>query len=169
MLRRIPYWAIYLLGTGAFYAYSLLHGANTPVVATLKLSDPAKATMDLLLELSKMATTLDTALYAGAATLAIKGKDWSTTWTRFDGVLITLTLLAGAVSYYGVYLGHVASLDMLQASYINPIAPRLQFAIGLQYHGTLVGLFLLGLVFVRMLEYRVDGAQTVHSTTGKSA
>jgi hypothetical protein len=153
MLSRIPYWLMYLLGIGAFYIYSLFHGTGGPIGATLKVTDAAKATLDLVLELSKMATTLNTALYAGAASLAIKGKDWSTTWTRLDGTLIVLTLLAGAISYYGVYLGHVAVLDMLQASYVNPLAPRLQFAIELQYQGTLLGLFLLGVVFVRMLEH----------------
>jgi len=93
-------------------------------------------------------------LVGGAATLAIKGKEWSSQWSPWEAFLVLVSFICAAVSYYGVYIAHIAILGMVNAGTIYVFEERLYTALHLQYNGTLLGLFSLGLAFTRMLEKR---------------
>jgi hypothetical protein len=125
-----------------------------PLSTEAKLPEPAKATLDYLTEAIKLVVSLNTALYGACAVVAIKGSEWSSRWTRLDGYSTVLSLVSGAVSYYGSYLTYAAMIEMSFAGIVDPFSRRLQWGLSLQYYGVLVGIFLIGAVFCRMLEAR---------------
>ena len=118
------------------------------------IADKGKATLDYLTELSKLAVSLNTALFAACGALAVKGGDWSERWTDWDGYCIVVALVCGAGSYYGTYLAYTAIVEMVFAGVVDPLSPRLSSALQIQYYGVLAGVFLVGLVFCRMLAAR---------------
>lgn len=146
----------YIAAVVAFFLLTFLIPENGGIDATKTLIDSAKATLDYLTELAKLIGTLNTALFGACGALAIKGKDWSTRWEHVDGYLIVVSLVAGAVSYYGAYLMHTVILEMVYHGTVDPFSTRLVWALNLQYYATLLGIFLVGLVFVRMLAARKE-------------
>jgi hypothetical protein len=152
MSRRLPYWMIYGGVVFLIYIASFFIPADYAVPASLKFTDPAKATLDLVLAIVQLITALDTALLAAAGAITVKRKEWSTRWNYVDGLLVLVVFICGAVSYYGIYLGHVALLSTAAKGVINPFETRFQWALRLEYYGLLLGVFLLGLVIARMLE-----------------
>lgn len=149
----IPYWVVYcaLVATVFFISIFLPEGG---FAADLKLVDPAKASFDIVAELNKSIGTLATTMLAASVALVVKGKDWSLHWSRLDGCLLIVVFVAGAVAHYGIYVANVASLEMVATGVVDPLATRLQVAIAFQYYALLGGMFVLGLVFCRMLETR---------------
>lgn len=145
--------ALYVIGAGLLYLASLFvpDGAADGRFA---LSDGTKASLDYYAEICKVVGGLATALIAGCGALVIKGKDWSAQWGHFDAAIIVGALLAAAASLYGVYLGHIAVLQMTIEGVFDPFQARLSAALAIQYNGLLLGVFLLGLVFTRMLSHR---------------
>jgi len=125
---------------------------SVPVVATLQ--SPADSTLELLLELGKLVAAVNTAMLAAAVSMVVKGKDWTTTWGRLDSYLVVLAILSGAMSYYGIYVGHDALLGMVFQGVVHPFEAKLETGLNIQYYGMLVGVFLVGLVFTRILEGR---------------
>jgi hypothetical protein len=156
MLGRLPYWSIYVSAVILVYVASLFVPTDNVVPVSNKFVDPAKATMDVILAMVQLITALDTALLGAAGAMAVKGKEWSPRWNRLDGLLVLFVFICGAASYYGIYLGHVAVLSTVFQGTINPFEARFQWALGLQYYGLLLGVFLLGLVFARMLDGRIS-------------
>jgi hypothetical protein len=152
MLQKVPYTWIYIIAVALLFGASFFIPESNFVVPEVQISDRAKATIDYLFEMGKIVAALNTAVFSAAAALTVKGKDWSAKWGRLEGILVVVALVCGAWSYYGIYLGHIAALGMVYAGTINPFESRLSIAFSIQYYGTLIGIFLLGLVFARMLE-----------------
>ena len=153
-MRTIPYWLIYAVVVVLLLIGSRFIPEDTAIPMANQLTDPAKATLDFLLEMVKLITALNTALLGTTAAIIVKGRDWSTRWNWVDGLLVLVIMICASISYYGIYLGHVTILGMVFKGTIYPLATRLQWAISLQYYGTLGGVALLGLVFTRLLEGR---------------
>lgn len=154
LAARSPYTTLYLgLATVLCFASMLL---PTPDVAagSAEFKDSAAAMLDVVKSLTTLISALTTALCAGAAAGAVKGKDWSATWSRIEGGLVIVVLLCGAVSYYGMYLSWIAVLEMVGAGAFGLDSPRLSTAIAVQYYAVLVGYLILGLVFCRLMEGR---------------
>ncbi len=126
----------------------------TPFSGAVKITDVGKSTLDYLTEISKLAVSLNTALFAACGAMAVKGSDWSERWRTQDGYCIVLALVCGASSYYGTYLAYTAMTEMVYAGAIDPFSTRLSWAMRIQYYGVLAGVFLVGLVFCRMLAAR---------------
>jgi hypothetical protein len=145
---------VYLGAVGAVLVASLLLPDTGGATADVRFKDPAKATLDYLTEMGKLAGTLNAALFAACGALAIKSRDWSSHWRDSDGYMIVLALLAGATSYYGTYLSQIAIVEMAFQGVIDPFSRRLAIALNIQYYALLSGVFLVGLVFTRMLAAR---------------
>lgn len=154
MLNRVRYSGIYILVTAVLYIGSFYLPEGKSIVPEIEVLDRAKATIDALSEMNKIVVALNSAMFGAAAALAVKGATWSTKWGRLEGILVVIALICGAASYYGIYIGQVAELGMIYAGTINPFEARLSAGLTIEYYGTLLGLFLLGLVFARMLEER---------------
>ncbi len=160
MLQRTPYWLIYMALVAILFGLSFFIPVDTAIPIKNQLADPAKASLDFLLEMTKLITTLNTALLGAAGAITVKGKEWSASWNRADGILVVVALICAAISYYGTYLGYIAVLEMVYNGTIYPFSVRLRWATALQYYGTLAGVFFLGLIFTRMLEGRFGRNQT---------
>ncbi|MBC5781528.1 hypothetical protein H8N03_01145 [Ramlibacter sp. USB13] len=120
----------------------------------IKLADPGKSTLDYLGEMIKLATSLNTAMFGAAAALAIKGREWSARWGALESGLVVAAFVAGAIAYYGIYLSQVTILEMVQVGAISLERSRLKVALAIQYYAVLVGVFLLGFLFVLLLGER---------------
>jgi hypothetical protein len=153
-MTRPSFVHVYLAVTALLLLASFFLLGDKGAVADVKLADAGKATLDYLTEIGKFIVTLNTALFSATGALAIKGHDWSTRWSATDGYLLVLALIAGSMSYYGAYMAHMAILEMIYSGIIDPFSGRLSLALNVQYYGLLVGIFLVGLVFVRMLAGR---------------
>ena len=153
-LTRIPYWVFYLALAGVLFLLSRWLPNPDVMTAPADLKDSTAAMFDAVKSITTLVSALTTTLCAGAAAIAVKGREWSTGWNRIDGVLILGVLLCGAVSYYGLYLSSIAILEMVGAGVFGLDSPRLSSAITLQYYAVLIGYFILGLVFCRLMEGR---------------
>ena len=153
-IKRPSFVQVYLAVALLLLVVSLFLPDDKGAVADVKVGDAGKATLDYLVEIGKFVVTLNTALFSASGALAIKGHDWSTRWSEVDGYLLVLALIAGGVSYYGAYMAHMAILEMVYSGIIDPFAARLSAALNVQYYGLLIGIFLVGLVFTRMLAGR---------------
>jgi hypothetical protein len=129
-------------------------GESSVLNASVTLTDKGKATLELIGEMNKLTLTLNSALFAGAGLLAIKGREWSPQWNRLDGYSTVAALICGSVAYYAVYVVYVELLGMVYAGVIDPFALRLRLAFKIQYFSVLIGVFLIGLIFARLLEAR---------------
>jgi hypothetical protein len=157
-MRTPPYWAVYMAIVLLLLIGSFFIPDDKAIPVPNHLADPAKATLDFLLEMVKLIAALNTALLGATGAIIVKGRDWSVCWNWVDGLLVLVIMICASVSYYGIYLGHVTILGMVFKGTIYPFATRLQWAISLQYYGTLTGVALLGLVFTRLLEGRRHAA-----------
>ena len=113
-----------------------------------RASEALKAIQELQLFVGALTGTL----FAACGALATKWKPEGAQWARFDRLVFVLVLVCGVVSYYGLYLARVATLEMLSAGVLDPMALRLQTGLALQYYGFLSAAALLGLLFVRLLQ-----------------
>lgn len=159
MPRRFILVAVYLftlalLTAGSFFVPDGL------ISSGLQFDDKtlAKTALDALTDLQQFVGALNTTLFGACGWLVIKGRETKTRWSNISGYAIVLALAAGTTSYYGLYLARIAILEMVSAGVLDPLTRRLQFALGLQYYGFLVGAVLLGLVFVRLLEVGSESA-----------
>jgi hypothetical protein len=152
------YSTAYVVVAAVLYFLSLLIPDTHVATATEKLPEAAKLSMNYLLEMTKFTGTLLTTSFGACAALAIKGREWSTRWERLDGLLIVAAFLAGASGFYGLYLGHIEVLEMIHAGVFDLFQVRLDIAMKIQYYGLLIEIFLVGLVFTRMLDQRKDAA-----------
>ena len=156
--RRPPFWPAYVAIAGALL-YGAFHLPGDGLFsAGRRVADPAGSTISTLGDMIKLITSLNTAMLAGAATLTLKGKDWTSRWERLDSLLIMLVFAGGAVSYFGVYSAYVRLLSMVNGGSINPMETRMLWTIRLQFWGVIGGVAALGLVFARILEGRVSSA-----------
>ena len=157
--RRAPFWLLYVLLVAVLLGLTYLvpHDRSFPVINTV--NDPAAAILSTLGDMIKLIVALNTAMMAAAATVTVKGREWTTKWDRLDSVLIMLSFASGAVSYFGIYLTYMRILTMTaaKASTINPLEGGIVWSLRLQYCGTVAGIIFLGLVFARMLEGRRSG------------
>ena len=153
MTKSTGYQVVYVGALAALWiATMFIHPGSLGVDVTI--ADKGKATLDYLTELSKLVVSLNTALFTACGALAVKGGDWSDGWTNWDGYCIVVALVCGAGSYYGTYLAYTAIVEMVFAGVVDPFSPRLSSALQIQYYGVLAGIFLVGLVFCRMLAAR---------------
>ena len=148
------YVTAYVVSIVAFTLATFAIPDNVGINADKVLPESATAALDHLSEIARLIGTLNTALVGACGALSVRGKDWSLRWEHVDGYLIVLSLVAAAASYYGAYLMHMTILQMAFYDTIDIFSKRLMWALDLQYYGTLLGLFLVGLVFVRMLAAR---------------
>jgi hypothetical protein len=153
--RTLPYWLLYVSAVATFYLASLLIPSEPSPPNPAPIDEArAKATLDLINEMTKLITALNTAIVGAAAAITVKGKEWSSAWRRSDGLTVVAAFVAVGVSYYGIYLGQMAMLGMVFSGAVSIEEDRFWWAQTLQYLGTLTAIFLVGLVFVRMLEQR---------------
>jgi hypothetical protein len=143
---------IYIVLALALYAASLLLPDSTVPTDAITVKDGGKATLDYLLEMTKLAVALNSAMFSAAGALAVKGREWSRRWGTWESACVVIALLCGAASYYGVYKAYVSTLSMVYAGAISPFEQNLQVALSLQYYGILLGVFLIGFIFTRLLE-----------------
>ena len=153
MAKSTGYQVVYVGALAALWVATMFIHSKS-LGGDVTIADRGKATLDYLTEISKLAVSLNTALFAACGALAIKGGDWSDEWTSWDGYCIVLALVCGAGSYYGTYLAYTAIVEMVFAGVVDPFSFRLSSALQIQYYGVLVGIFLVGLVFCRMLAAR---------------
>ena len=155
-LARAPMWAIYLalVAAGIYLSFHVPRDDVFP--PGLDVPDPGKAVVETLREISKLVMTLNSAMIAGAAALAIKGKDWTSQWGRAETFFVMAVFISGAVAYFGVYLCQVRLLTMLNMQTINPLERGLIWSVRLQYLGVIAGVTFLGLTFVLMLRGRFE-------------
>jgi hypothetical protein len=155
MRIRFLFTGLYLLlCTAAFLGINFLP-FSIATVAPIEIHDFGKATLDLLTERNKLASTIITGTFSVAIALAVKGKDWSSAWGLFEGILVVLILVCGAAAYYGVLLSYTAQIEMVAAGAIGVQGGNLGTAWTIQYYCVLISVFLLGLLFTRLLEHRV--------------
>jgi len=115
------------------------------------LSDPGQSTIDYMLSVSELIVSLNSAVFVVAGALAFKGDAWTLSWKRLDSVIVVGALILGATSYYAVYVQHMSALGLIYAGTISPFQSDIFLAMQVQYYATLGALFLVGLVFVRLL------------------
>jgi hypothetical protein len=147
------YDVVYVLSIVALWLSTFL-APTGPLSADVKATDAGKLTLDYLSELSKLAVTLNSGLYSACALVAIKGREWSTAWTRLDGYAVVAAIVCGACSYFGTYATYTGIAEMVYVGVVDPFSARIQWGLSLQYYGFLTGVFFIGLVFCRMLESR---------------
>jgi len=157
-LRRNVFPTAYIVVVLLFYACSQFIPTSDSIPFTVELEEPAKATLDFLVETMKLTTGLNTALLAAIAAITVKGREWSERWGRWEGTLVVAALCGVAVSYYGIYVEHASVLSMIYNGTIYPFERRLDVALKLQYYGTLAAVFCIGLAFTRLLEARRSAA-----------
>lgn len=114
---------------------------------------PAKTILDTLNTISAFFTTLNTALFTACGALIVRGHEWTgREWGWIDNYAFVIILVAGATSYYGLYVSHVAILEMVAHGVIDPFSNQLQAGQQIQYYAFLTGSIVLGLVMVRLMD-----------------
>jgi len=117
--------------------------------------EQAKTILDTLKDISTFFTTLNTALFTACSALIVRGHEWAgREWGWIDKYAFVIILVAGATSYYGLYLSHVAILEMVAHGVIDPFSNQLQTGQQIQYYAFLIGSVLLGVVIVRLIDGR---------------
>lgn len=157
--RKIPFWPIYTAAVVTVMVASEFIQSDAALPATNKIQDSAKATLDVLMSASQLMVALNTALMSAAAAVTVKGHEWGARWRYVDGLLVMAAFAGGTASYYGVYVQHIATLSMVYQGTIYPFERSLQWGMSLQYYGLVFGVFVLGLLFSRMLEGRVKAEE----------
>ena len=156
MRRLMPsLWGLYAVAAIILLAASYFIPVARVFLPGVNVTKPDEALLGLIKEMTQLIVALNTSMMAAAAALTIRGSVWSDRWSRFDSGLIVAAFASGAVSYFGVYFGYVRLLTMVGAKTLNPLEAGFLWSIRLQYYGTIVGVFLVGLVFARMLEGRL--------------
>lgn len=168
MTKPTGYQVVYVVALLAFWIATTFIPTKA-LTGDVKIQDAGKATLDYLTEISKLAVSLNTALFAACGALAVKGGDWSDRWKPQDGYCIVLALVCGAASYYGTYLSYAAITEMVFAGTVDPFSSRLSWAMQIQYYGVLAGVFLVGLVFCRMLAARKTSEKDAAPTQATAA
>lgn len=113
----------------------------------------AKVILDTLMNIATFFTTLNSTLFAACGALIVRGHEWvGREWGWIDKYAFVVILVAGATSYYGLYLSHVAILEMVAHGVIDPFSSQLQTGQQVQYYAFLIGSILLGLVIVRLVD-----------------
>lgn len=130
---------------------------HTPPVVTgiLDVKSPGNMGVEVLMHIVALAGTWAAGLFAGAATVTVKGRKWSNHWSTVDGIAVVCVLACGALIYYGVYWAYVSTLGMVAAGGFSPFSQSVLRAVALQYYAALAGTILLGFVFARLLDRRV--------------
>jgi patatin-like phospholipase/acyl hydrolase len=123
-------------------------------VGAVTIVDPGKAALDVALEVIRFAITLNTAIIAAAAALSVKGADWISDWGIDSSLLVTLTLVGCALSYYGAYSAFSVLLEMSQMGGVDPASDVFAKALAVQYYSALASAIILGASFVRFLDRR---------------
>jgi hypothetical protein len=155
-LRQHPATCTYVVVALAVFSASLfVHAAKVLDGPILELKEPGDAAIALAKDISTLCGTWAAALLAGAATVCVKGREWSLGWTPVDSIVVIGALAGGVLTYYGIYSAYIAVFAMAAARNFAPLSVDLKFAIATQYYAALGGTLLLGLVFARMLDRRV--------------
>lgn len=124
----------------------------------------AKAIFDTLNGMTTFFTTLTTALFTACGALIVRGQEWAgREWRRIDKYAFVVILVAGATSYYGLYLSYVAIFEMVAHGAIDPFGTQLQTAQQIQYYAFLTGSVLLGFVIIRLVDGRRPLREDGHS------
>lgn len=155
-LRPPPYWSIYIVLVAVFYVLVLFIPKDNALPAVDMLKIPAKAILDLTVQTTNLVASLNTAMVTVAGLLAVKGREWSVTWGWIDGIGVMLAFVAAAVSYMGVFIGYMSLLSTVAKGSAYPLTMTLSWARGLEFYGSFIGIFLVGLIFSRMLEGRMS-------------
>lgn len=160
-IAKHQYVTIYLLLILLLYGGSLFlpnpeFGGD---IAFKKDGGQAKAILETLNNIATFFTTLNSALFTACGALIIRGQEWAgREWRGIDKYAFVIILVAGATSYYGLYLSHVAILEMVAHGVIDPFSNQLQTGQQVQHYAFLLGAVLLGFVIVRL----VDGKRQLH-------
>lgn len=152
MLRRIPLWVPYLVLSLALVAITLNSTTDEAFPPGQPIGDPGQTSVAMLQEVMKLVLSLSTAMLGAAGALVVKGREWSRGWTKLESLLMIAVFLCGAVSFFGVYLCHIAILTMVSSGSIYTLEANLLSGLRFQYLGLIGGAFLLGLVFSLMLD-----------------
>lgn len=73
-----------------------------------------------------------------SGTLIARGYEWAgREWGRIDKYAFAVIIVAGATSYYGLYLSQVAVFQMVMYGVIDPLVNQLQTGQQIQYHAFL--------------------------------
>jgi hypothetical protein len=116
--------------------------------------DEEKLVVDIVVELLKFTSTLNTAVFATAIALTIKGPQWTKAWGMFESYITVFAIALGAISYYGTYWAYGILLEMIDSKTIDLSSRYMEFPLEVQYYGLVGGALLLGFIFVRILEKR---------------
>lgn len=155
MLRRpIPYWLLYIIAVVVLSGASYFINQDLGASISIQIDKPSEAFLDVVKSMITLITTLNTTMMAGATALVVRGHDWTDRWTKVDGGCLLISYLAGATSYYGVYVAYVALLELIDQKVLSATSPRLLGGLTIQFYGTIIGFLFLGFVFARMLEGR---------------
>ncbi len=120
----------------------------------LELLSGGKVALDLSLELIKYTATLSSAVVGSAVALTIKGESWAASWSKFQSFLTVCSLSLGVVSFYGTYRCYVILVEMVHTGYVDVFNVFFQYALSVQYYSLLSSAFIIGLVFVQIIEMR---------------
>jgi hypothetical protein len=161
--KLIPYraTAAYILLTVIVYLASLALHSSKVLEGVFTLKDAAETAIGLIKDISTLSGTWAAGLIAGAATVCVKGRDWSHGWTAFDSLTVVGVLAGGVLTYYGIYCTYIRLYAMAAAGAFVPLSPDLSVALAIQYYSALSGTLLLGLVFARMLDRRIQSGTRV--------
>jgi len=151
-----PLWAAYLLMAAGLLAASLYVPRDTVFGGDVIVENPGQATLAAIDQMTKLIVSLNTAMFAAAGAMTVKGKDWTSRWNSLDSLLIVLVFACGAISYFGVFLCYVRLISMTSVGAMSVVETQMLWSIRLQYWGFIAGVVLLGLVFTRILEGRID-------------
>ena len=166
-IAKHQYVTIYVLSIVLIYCGSLFlpdpeFGGD--IIFNDKSGGQAKAILDTLNVIATFFTTLNTALFTACGTLIVRGHEWTgREWGCIDKYAFVVILVAGSISYYGLYLSHVAILQMVAQGVIDPFGNQLQTGRQIQYYAFLTGAVLLGLVIVRLVDGRRPLREDGHS------
>ena len=144
----------YTLICATFVGLSFLIPRQSALFPGLAVADPAKVVIELMSAMVKLTSTINSAALAFAAGLAIKGRDWSPSWRFVDSIALTTCFIAGAASYFGVYLCYSRLLSMTANGFVNLFELQMIWSIRLQFWGILAEVYLIGLTFCNMVVYR---------------
>lgn len=162
MHQRALYGWCYAAAAAVALAAAFILPSDEAIGTTIEISSEKQAAM-LLQTFDSMIgliTTLNTAMLAAAAAVAVKGSQWSRIWTPFDAAVVVCVFICGAISYHGVYVAYVSLLEMIENKALTALGATLQLGFAMQYYGTLAGVLLLGLVFARLVAGRKTEAPT---------
>jgi len=144
-----------LLAAGAsVFSYLLPSGEILDGPSFSENEEQARAVIDLISELQQFVGALNSAMLAGCGAVVLKSHADPAVWGRFEQYSITTAIVAAGVSYFGLYASRITMIEMVVHGVIDVQNGRLQMLLALQFWSFIAGIFLLGLIFIRLTAQR---------------